>query len=174
MRHRFVVSFGVELPAPPGTSGILQHVLGGWQVNGIVQAQTGFPLTVYDPVNDIRYLTNRPNALCDPNDNAPHKVEQWFDTSCFVRRPLAQTGERPGDSGRSTVRGPGFSSMDLSLFKNISIRGGQRIQLRIEAFNVFNQTRFGQPGNQIGTPNFGRITSADDGRIVQLGVKYIF
>jgi hypothetical protein len=174
VRHRFVVSFGVELPAPPGTSGILQHVLGGWQVNGIVQAQTGFPLTVYDPVNDIRYLTNRPNAVCDPNDNAPHTVEQWFDTSCSVRRPLAQTGERPGDSGRNTVRGPGFFSTDLSLFKNIPIRGGQRIQLRIEAFNVFNQTRFGQPGNQIGTPNFGRITSADDGRIVQLGVKYIF
>ena len=49
-----------------------------------------------------------------------------------------------------------------------------RIQLRIEAFNAFNQNRFGQPGNQIGTGNFGRITSAEDGRIVQLAVKYSF
>ena len=48
------------------------------------------------------------------------------------------------------------------------------MQLRVEAFNLFNQTRFGQPGNQIGTANFGRITSADDGRIIQLAVKYSF
>jgi hypothetical protein len=48
------------------------------------------------------------------------------------------------------------------------------VQLRIEAFNLFNQTRFAQPGNQIGTPTFGQITSAEDGRIIQLAVKYSF
>ena len=48
------------------------------------------------------------------------------------------------------------------------------MQLRVEAFNLFNQTRFGQPGVQIGTANFGRITTAEDGRIVQLAVKYSF
>jgi hypothetical protein len=48
------------------------------------------------------------------------------------------------------------------------------VQFRAEAFNLFNQTRFAQPGNQIGTVNFGRITSADDGRIIQLAVKYNF
>ena len=41
-------------------------------------------------------------------------------------------------------------------------------------FNLFNQERFGQPGNQIGTPTFGVITTAEDGRIVQLGIKYTF
>ena len=44
----------------------------------------------------------------------------------------------------------------------------------MEAFNLFNQVRFGQPGGTIGTATFGQITSADDGRIVQLGIKYIF
>ncbi len=48
------------------------------------------------------------------------------------------------------------------------------MQLRIEAFNVFNQTRFGQPNGQIGTPDFGRITTAEDGRIIQFAVKYNF
>ena len=49
-----------------------------------------------------------------------------------------------------------------------------RLQLRVEAFNLFNQTRFGQPSGAIGTGNFGRITSADDGRIIQLAMKYSF
>jgi hypothetical protein len=44
----------------------------------------------------------------------------------------------------------------------------------MEAFNALNSPRFNQPGNQIGSPTFGQITSADDGRIVQLGIKYAF
>jgi hypothetical protein len=171
VRHRFVISFNAELPTPAGT--LAAWLLGGWQLNGIVQAQTGFPTTAIDNTLSIRYLTNRPNQTCDPNDDAPRTVEQWFTTSCFARRPLAATGE-PGTAPRNSIRGPGFARTDLSLFRNIQILNNHRLQLRIEAFNVFNQARFGQPGNQIGTPNFGRITSAEDGRIVQLAVKYSF
>ena len=173
VRHRFVFSFTASLPEVERLGPIGRYALGGWQLNGIIQAQTGFPLTVFDPVTSIRYLTNRPNVTCDPNDGAPHTVDQWFNTNCFVRKPLAETAE-PGNGGRNTVRGPGFSSTDFSVFKNIDFLHGQRIQLRIEAFNVFNQTRFAQPGNQIGTPNFGKIISADPGRIVQFGIKYLF
>jgi hypothetical protein len=86
---------------------------------------------------------------------------------------LPETGE-PGSTPRNSVRGPGFARTDLSLFKNVRLGATHRLQFRIEAFNLFNQARFGQPGNQIGTVNFGRITSADDGRIVQLAVKYNF
>jgi Carboxypeptidase regulatory-like domain/TonB dependent receptor/TonB-dependent Receptor Plug Domain len=172
VRHRFVVSFSAELPTPGGGA-FMSQVLGGWQLNGIVQTQTGFPLTVTDPNLSIRFLTNRPNQTCDPNDGAPHTVDQWFNTNCFERRLLAQTGE-PGTTPRNSVRGPGFARTDLSLFKNITLSQNHRLQLRVEAFNLFNQTRFGQPGGQIGTPNFGRITSAEDGRIIQLAVKYNF
>ena len=55
-----------------------------------------------------------------------------------------------------------------------SVNKGHSAKLRLEAFNVWNQERFGQPGNQIGTPNFGVITASDDGRIVQLGLRYTF
>ena len=150
-------------------------MLGGWQLNGIVQAQTGFPFVVFDPLTDIRYMTNRPNMTCDPDANAPRTADQWFDTSCFARRPIAATGSGPGTEPRNPVRGPGFASTDLSLFKNVDVMSGQRLQLRLEMFNLFNQVRFSQPGNQIGTANFGRITTtAGDGRVVQLGVRYIF
>lgn len=174
VRHRFVISFGADLPTPRRLGAVVRHVLGGWQLNGILQKQTGFPVTLTNAQLDIRFLTNRPDATCDPNDNAPHTVEQWFNTQCFVARPLAQTGERPGNAGRNTIRGPGFASADLSLFKNIEVTGTQRIQLRLEAFNAFNQVRFNNPSGAINTANFGRITSAQDGRVIQLGIKYLF
>jgi len=173
-RHRFVVSFGVELPTPERMGRVLREIAGGWQLNGIVQTQTGFPFTVTDPLTDIRYMTNRPNMSCDTNASAPQTTDQYFDTSCFVRRPVAATGTGPGTEPRNVVRGPGFAQTDLSVFKNVDIRTGQRIQVRIELFNLFNQERFGQPGNSIGTANFGRITSAADGRVAQVGVKYLF
>jgi outer membrane receptor protein involved in Fe transport len=171
VRHRFVVSFNAEIPGPE--DGAMKYLLGGWQVNGIVQAQTGFPFTVTDPVLSIRYLTNRPDVTCDPNDNAPHTVEQWFNTSCFTRRPVANTAE-PGNQERNVVRGPGFARTDLSFFKNVPINGRHRLQFRVEMFNLFNQTRFSNPGSQIGTATFGRITTSEDGRIIQLALKYNF
>src|SRR5262249_39672793 len=137
-RHRFVISFGAELPTPSAMGNGVPRLIGGWQLNGIVQAQTGFPFTVFDPQTDIRYLTNRPNMTCDPNANAPGTPDQWFNTSCFVRRPVAATGSGPGGEPRNAVRGPGFAETDLSLFKNIDVISGQRLQLRIEAFNLFN------------------------------------
>jgi hypothetical protein len=173
-RHRFVVSFGYALPTPHSMGSIGEHVIGGWQLNGIIQAQTGFPLTVVDAVTDIRYMTNRPDMTCDPNDNAPHTTGEWFNTSCFTRRPQAATGTGVGSEPRNAVRGPGFAQTDLSLFKNISFRQGHTIQLRVEGFNIFNQTHFNQPNGTIGSGTFGQITSAQDGRVVQLGIKYLF
>ncbi len=173
VRQRISVSVTAELPTPDRFGPVGAALLGGWQWSGIVQAQTGFPTTVFDPNTSILYLTNRPNQTCDPNEDAPHTVDQWFNTACFVRRPVPETAE-PGTTPRDSVRGPGFASTTLALVRNIDLHRAHRLQLRVEAFNLFNQTRFGQPGNQIGTPNFGRITSADDGRIVQLAVKYRF
>jgi outer membrane receptor protein involved in Fe transport len=173
-RHRFVLSFGYELPRLDEQSAIVRYVAGGWQLNGIYQAQTGFPLSVNRGATlDIRYLTWRPDVTCDPN-NGPETPSQWFDTSCFNARTLAETGERPGNVGRNTVRGPGFQRTDLSIFKNFNFATTQRIQVRIEAFNLWNQARFGQPVGTLGAANFGQITTAEDGRIIQLAIKYSF
>lgn len=175
-RHRFVVSFGYELPSLENASAIVKHIAGGWQLNGIYQAQTGFPLTVTrGTVLDIRYMTNRPDITsgCDPNDG-PKTTAQYFNTSCFAALTLAQTGERPGNAGRNTVRGPGFQRTDLSIFKNFDFASHHRVQVRIEGFNIWNQARFGQPNGTFGSATFGQITTADDGRVIQLGLKYIF
>jgi hypothetical protein len=162
VRHRFVISFGYEIPR-------------GWQISGIAQAQTGFPFTVNEPNNiSLTSLPNRPNMTCDPNDGGARTPAQWFNTTCFERLTLATHAGEVGNEPRNAVRGPGFSRVDLSLVKTIRLTARRRLQLRGEAFNAFNTVRFNQPGNQIGSPTFGQITSADDGRIIQLGIKYVF
>jgi outer membrane receptor protein involved in Fe transport len=174
-RQRFVISFGYELPKLEKSGTLLRSVAGNWQLNGIIQKQTGFPLTAIESVDvALQSLTNRPNVTCDPNANAPHTVSQWFDTSCFQRLTLAANAGQIGNEGRNIIRGPGFTRTDMSLFKNFDLPGGSQIQFRVEAFNLFNNVRFGQPGGTIGTATFGVITSADDGRIMQLGIKYQF
>ena len=175
VRHRFVLSFGIELPRLEGKSAVVKQLLGGWQINGIVQAQSGSPLWVTEPVDvALRFTANDPNQTCDPNANAPHTVNKWFNTECFQRLTLPQDAGKIGNAGRNTVWGPGFNQTDLSLFKNIRIKGDHNLQLRIEAFNVFNQNRFGLPGGTMGSPLFGVVTSAADGRLFQLGAKYSF
>jgi hypothetical protein len=161
------------LPAFDGRGALVRHALGGWSMNAIVQAQSGFALTVTEPVDvALTSLTNRPNVTCDPNAGGARTVGQWFDTSCFSRLTLAANAGQIGDAGRGVVRGPGFARTDLSLVRTIALPRQQRIEVRIEAFNLFDQDRLGNPGLSIGTPTFGVITSADDGRIVQLGVKW--
>jgi hypothetical protein len=177
-RHRLVVSFGYELPRLEDKGGFTRAVLGGWQLNGIFQWQTGFPVSVYDETVTIRFLQERPTVTCDPNAVSRPSNQQirsgatWFNTGCFQRRTLPETAE-PSNQGRNIVRGPGFSSTDLSLFKNFGI-GRATLQLRLEAFNVFNEVRFERPNFIIGTPTFGQITAAGDGRLLQLGVKFLF
>src|SRR4029453_14847312 len=134
----FVVSFGASLPELGKTNALVRYIAGGGQLNGIIQKQTGFPLTVTEAGGGGRQtLTNRPNATCDPNEGGAGTPAQWFNTSCFQRLTLAANAGQIGDTGRNTVRGPGFARTDLSLFKNFDFAGKQRIQLRVEAFNLF-------------------------------------
>jgi hypothetical protein len=175
VRHRLVVSFGYDLPSRGSWSGPVQWILGDWQVSSIVQTQTGFPFTVVEPNNiSLTSLPNRPNMTCDPNKRSARTPALWFKTACFERLTIAAHAGQVGNEPRNAVRGPGFSRVDLSLVKAVRLTARHQLQLRIEAFNAFNTVRFNQPGNQIGSPTFGQIISADDGRIIQLGIKYVF
>lgn len=69
------------------------------------------------------------------------------------------------------MHGPGFASLDLSLFKDFVPRDGTRIQFRIEGFNVTNRANFGNPGGALGTSRFGVISSTGQARNVQLALK---
>ncbi len=176
VRHRVVLSFGYDLPSLENGNAFVRGLFGNWQVNGILQFQTGYPFPIRVRGDDIRGLTSRPDQVCDPNEGAPRTIEKWFNTECFAPLTLAETATRRGNAGRNILRGPDFERVDLSLIKNIPVGGDDRsLQLRIEAFNAFDRVNFAQPGNRVGDRDYGMITATNgDGRIVQLGVKYNF
>ncbi len=82
----------------------------------------------------------------------------------------------PGNAGRSIIHGPGYDIWDFSLFKNFTLwesanRGAVTLQVRGEAFNVFNHTNPSDPSTSLGSGTYGQIISYHDPRIIQLGAK---
>jgi len=177
-RLRFVSSFLYELPFGRnrrfggGTSRAVNHLIGGWQVNGIATFQSGYPITILrngDPLG-VGTTGVRPDAICNPNlARGERTLTRFFETACFVAPP-----DRFGNAGRSTVAGPGNANWDLSIFKNTQIRERFQLQLRGEFFNAFNNAGWGMPGRAHGGANFGVVTGASDPRIIQFGLKLLF
>jgi hypothetical protein len=152
----------------------MAHALGaGWQVNGIIQIESGAPFTVNigtDRANIGAGPAQRPNQICDPNDGGARTAEQWFNTSCFELQRQFTFGDAP----RNSVLSPGYATVDLGLQKDVGIGPGKRLQLRWEMFNLLNRTNFDVPNRIAFTPNFGRIFSAKPPRQMQFGAKLLF
>ena len=78
-----------------------------------------------------------------------------------------------GNSGRNVIIGPGFTSTDFSLFRNIPIKERMNLQFRAEAFNALNNSNYNQPGTGRG-PNFGRILTEKHAREIQMALRLSF
>jgi hypothetical protein len=175
--HRFVGSFVWSLPFGKGekwggdASGLKQALIGGWQINGIYLLQGGFPISVFAAdVGGVldTFGTNRANIVGDIHAGGG-TVEQWFNTAAFAQPALGEFG----NSGRSILRGPGINNLDLSVFK-LFYAGPTTLQLRVESFNALNHPQFLNVSQNLTASNFGVVTSARPGRIVQLGVKVLW
>ncbi|MFZ5928415.1 MAG: TonB-dependent receptor [Acidobacteriota bacterium] len=174
--HRFVSSFSYDLPFLRGASHLTGRVLGGWRLAGLISAQSGGPLTVYEPVDlSLRGLNaDRPDQIANPN-NGPKTPQEWFTRAAFQRLSALPGGQRSGTAGRNTVIGPGLVQTDVSLLKRVRIGDTQFAEFRGEFFNALNRTNFRDPGTNIGQPaTFGIIQASRPARIIQLGLKYSF
>jgi len=147
VRHRFVLSAIYELPFKR------KSFLEGWQIAAVVQAQSGNPLNIVTSDSTINGVANTLRPDLTGSLGIVGRVDRWFDTSTFT--PVA----RPGTLGRNVVIGPGFNNTDLSIIKNTKLGERMRVQFRAEFFDLFNHANFGQPGNVVGSPTFGRITN---------------
>lgn len=188
-RHVTVASWTYELPfgkahrflgnAPRA----LDLVVGGWQLNGIHNFRTGAPIGVGGGgVIPLFNGGNRPNIVntnfytgvsgsnYDPGDPAKQRmldINAWAQPAAFTFGNAAPT--------YNGLRTFGSVSEDFSLQKNFAIWEQHRLQFRAEFFNAFNRVNWGGPAASINAPaNFGRITSTDPPRSIQLALKYSF
>ena len=172
--HIFGVHYLWELPfASNRDNRLLYNVAGGWQISGSTRLATGIPLTITTQVNAANSFgagaTLRPDLVGDPED-APGTVEQFFNVSAFRQPAANQFGNAP----RSVIRLPYQSTTDLGLFKNFDAGSRVALQFRLEMFNVFNRTNFTNAATVMGNPTFGRLTTAAEPRLIQLGIRLTY
>ncbi len=187
--HIAFVNFVFDIPGFQNSSHhVLRSTIGGWELSGIITAESGVPLNVgctatcgagYQSVSNLfpaGDVLNRPDLV--GRVTYPRTVNSWFDPSVFAA-PAAGTW---GDLGFDSLRAPGRQNWNLSLFKEFVINEsrGSRVEFRAESFNTWNHTQFGGPGQNggistnLGASNFGAITSAWDPRVFQLGLKLLY
>ena len=160
---------------------MVNQLIGGWQWNGIFQAQGGFPNTPLAGSNTSG--TGIANQSDTPDWNPDFKgpvilgtPEHWWNPKAFLI-PIPGTF---GNVSRGSVRGPRLVSFDASLFKKFRINERLNLQFRAEAFNLFNHTNFAHPteinfsGNQISSSAGALTYTATSSRQIQFALKLLF
>ena len=179
-RHLASVTLSAESPSLG--SGALGMLVSRWRASGIVTMQSG---------TSIDIISGRDNALNGQRNQRVNKISNDVYahprtlTSYFNRAAFAQPD--PGTYGnlmRQALRGPNYWNVDLAVSRQIGLASTHNLELRLEAFNLFNTFNWGMPGTELtaggwqanlNAGTFGRITTqAGAPRIIQLGVKYLF
>lgn len=177
-RHHLTVGWTLDLPVGRGRRwgaempGWADAVVGGWSVDGLWRAHTGYAITVLAPdVSLTGARSGRPDRV--GSGEGPRVVGPdgtWFDPSAFV---LPQLGTF-GNAGTGIVRGPGLNVVDLALGKSFPTGAGSRLELRVEAYNLFNTPVFNAPDRSLTSATFGQIRGSQLEREIQLGVRWVF
>jgi len=164
---------------------VTDAVLGGWRTSMIVNWRTGLPINVGLNGNGIdprtgqayRFLARnggglRPDRVGEANTGVDPKTDRFrfLDPNAY----RVQAVNTPGNAARNTAYGPRFFNTDFNLSKGFTITERQSVDIRWEAFNLFNTVNFQNPSTTVGSTNFGWITSARDPRIMQLAIRYRF
>jgi len=189
-----------ELPIGPGkrwltSGGFAGKLFGGWQISGIAQFRTGRPITFISGRGTLnraaRSGNNTPNTTLtlselqgmvglfhDPKTGLPLLVDPRMIDSQGRASSQFFTHPAPGTVGHlslTPVDGPGYWNVDTAVIKRIRFKERLGIELRLEAFNVFNHTNFSVPNSlDINDTDFGKINSTFDPRILQLAWKFTF
>ncbi|HEY0079629.1 MAG TPA: TonB-dependent receptor [Pyrinomonadaceae bacterium] len=194
-KHNWVVNFTWAIPYARNLKGAAGKILDGWQLSGIGQARSGNPLTVFVQRNRSRSQWSPsigPGIGLDRPSIAPGftyqtavngNPDQYFNPEAFVLQPAGTLG----NIGRGALIGPNLRTFDLSALKNTRwsrLGENTNIQLRLEAFNLFNRANFAPPGliafsgaadNEQPLSTFGRIRSTvTSSRQIQLGLRITF
>ena len=174
-RHVFNTSGLWELPIHFQNKAA-NSLLGGWSLNGILSAYTGYGFTVTSGVDNARTGTSGQRAELTGNPyfsgdrSRGQQIAAWLNQSVFQVNTLGTYGTL----GRNVFRGPGFASLDTGLFKRFTIYERLNATFRFEAFNALNHPNLNVPNSSVTGANFLKITSAYDPRILQLAMRLTF
>jgi hypothetical protein len=183
-RHIFNAFVSYSLPA---FTKRVKWLTGGWQLNSLFTAHTGLPITFRagNDANGDGDTFDRIDLIGDPFANVPvapnATTRRWVNPAAFKVAAPGTTGTL----GRNAIYGPGFFSMDPSLFKEFPIRERLKAQFRIEVFNALNWANYANPTVQFNSGSFGLISNTRNGsgapglgfgepRNVQLALKFIW
>lgn len=181
IRHRFVGSYVWQMPQLTGSNALVRNVIGDWQLTGVLQLQTGLPMTVVAGKDQSQTGLTKDRAVLAGSPYGPGACQNTAPCVDYVN-PKAFTlpaiGEF-GNVGKGSLRAPGLATWDAGLFKNFRIQERWRVQFRAEFFNVLNRVNFKAPDqtnqtNNISAGGFGSLRGANDPRIGQLALKVVF
>ncbi len=171
-----------------GRRGLLGGMTRGWQIAGILTAQSGRPFSVWNGAafsagGDYNAdggggavgggFYDRPDAPAGPlpsNFSQRDFLNGLFNASLF---PKPAPGGN-GTLGRNTFRGPRYLTLDLSLTRSIVLSGTRQLQVRFDAYNVLNTLNLFLPNADLSLSNFGKSTQAFDARTLQIGARFLF
>jgi hypothetical protein len=194
VRQRFVFSYVYDLPFGRGrmfaqnASGVVNRIIGDWQMSGVFSAATGNYYTATD-INSVSgsdcggtvgYYCSRPNMVGNPNAK-PCIPGTLFNTCAFADNTILGTF---GNAPRNNIKGPGYTEWDTSLVKQIPIKEQMHFEFRAEFFNILNHVNylFGQFGAisaeptplELGQSGFGFPLAARAPRQIQVALKFYF
>ena len=182
--HTLVASYTVQLPFDHfiGGGDLAKRFTAGWELSGVSTFAKGEPVTLNE--NDDNSLLGAFSANVDvpsfanngtrlTGNKNPRKGLPYFNPDFFQPEPLGEVG----NAMRRYFSGPGLDNYDMALLKSTTITESTKLQFRAEAFNVFNHAQFKNPNglvNNTGQGGFGYVTSANDPRIMQVALKFLF
>ncbi len=174
VERRFVANWVYDLPFKAQGNRLVNSLISGWQLSGIVTLQSGFyfsALASTDTSGDGQ-TNDRLNRIKDGNlPKDQRALSRWFDTTAF-ELPALNTF---GSEGRAVLEGPGTAIVDLGVFRQIKFKERHAIQFRAEFFNAFNHANFAIPNRVLGVANYGVITATSSApRNIQVALKYLF
>jgi len=193
IQHNFITSFTYDLPFGAGRrwggnwKGVVDHILGGWDISGTNSIRSGLPLNITETPRQSgcpstgTECPERPDLRSGGNNNPVLKnwtPNQYFNPSNFAVQPVGFFG----NVGKNTLIRPGIFNVNISLSKETRLGETRRLDFRAELFNLLNHPNFGAPSGNVFRdalgnfdPNAGRITTTDTSmRQVQFGLKLIF
>jgi hypothetical protein len=185
IRHQFAASVVWRLDYYHGQNFLGRALMNGWAVSSIVNVHSGLPFTILNgkDANLTGSAVERAQLVPGQNPLAVNRTAaEWFNIGAFSQNPstLVNGIAVDGNSSRNMLRGPTFKDADLAIsrdFRLSRLREGVGLQLRADAYNVFNIVSLNAPsgnGATVGSSTFGQITSASAMRQLQLGLRFTF